>query len=482
MKTKLFFILSLLLLFVGCGVDKDPKIIYFGIAQKAQNLDPRFSADASSERINQLIYSYLFEFDEHQKVNSNLVKYKQIDNVSYEFTLYKNLPSFSDGARMTLDDILASIGHLKNLSSSPFYSELQNIRNVKKLDSNSFSIELNHADQNFLTRLHLPIMRATHLDQGHNFSQKPIGSGTFFIPKFTQPEVLQRKSDGQLVRFEEIKDPTVRALKLMRGEIDLLQNDIPTETVGFLKKQAGLTVKENVGSNVTYLGFNFSDDVLSNPDVRKAIMMGINREEIIAFFFSNQTKLANQFFSEDHWASQPIGSLPYNPIKAKKIINAFNGNQPLKINFKTSTDPFRLKLATIIQRQLNEINIDLKISSLDWGTYFKDIQSGNFQMYSLTWVGIKNPDIHYKIFHSTMVPPLGLNRGFYHNDKLDKQLNLALNSNDWREVIETIYSDVAFLPLWYEGNVVVYSDKITDYRVSNDGNWQGLKYIKKDDS
>jgi peptide/nickel transport system substrate-binding protein len=103
-------------------------------------------------------------------------------------------------------------------------------------------------------------------------------------------------------------------------------------------------------------------------------------------------------------------------------------------------------------------------------------------MYSLTWVGIKNPDIHYKIFHSTMVPPLGLNRGFYHNDKLDKQLNLALNSNDWREVIETIHSDVAFLPLWYEGNVVVYSDKITDYRASNDGNWQGLKYIKKDDS
>ena len=61
-------------------------------------------------------------------------------------------------------------------------------------------------------------------------------------------------------------------------------------------------------------------------------------------------------------------------------------------------------------------------------------------------------------------------------------MNLALNSNDWREVIETIYSDVAFLPLWYEGNVVVYSDKITDYRASNDGNWQGLKYIKKDDS
>ena len=130
MKTKLFFILSLFLLFVGCGVDKDPKIIYFGIAQKAQNLDPRFSADASSERINQLIYSYLFEFDEHQKVNSNLVKYKQIDNVSYEFTLYKNLPSFSDGARMTLDDIWHPLDTLKTYQAHPF---IQNYKTLEML-------------------------------------------------------------------------------------------------------------------------------------------------------------------------------------------------------------------------------------------------------------------------------------------------------------------------------------------------------------
>ena len=138
-----------------------------------------------------------------------------------------------------------------------------------------------------------------------------------------------------------------------------------------------------------------------------------------------------------------------------------------------------MKVATIIQNQLSKVGINLIIKTLDWGTYFQDIQNGNFQMYGLTWVGIKNPDIYYKIFHSESIPPNGLNRGHFKALKIDKLLRSSLTSNDWSKVIFEIHDQLGFLPLWFEGNIAAYGKQISDYKVHNDGNWNGLKNIRK---
>ena len=138
-----------------------------------------------------------------------------------------------------------------------------------------------------------------------------------------------------------------------------------------------------------------------------------------------------------------------------------------------------MKVATIIQNQLAPIGVKLTIKSLDWGTYFRDIQAGNFDMYSLTWVGIKNPNIYEKIFLSKNIPPLGLNRGHYKNIEFDSLVKKSLDSNLWSPTIRFIFNDVAFIPLWFEGNVVAHSKKIKFYNLKNDGNWDSLISIEK---
>ena len=42
-------------LIVACKNSQNDQTIYFGIAQKPQTLDPRFSSDAASERLSNLI-------------------------------------------------------------------------------------------------------------------------------------------------------------------------------------------------------------------------------------------------------------------------------------------------------------------------------------------------------------------------------------------------------------------------------------------
>jgi peptide/nickel transport system substrate-binding protein len=138
-----------------------------------------------------------------------------------------------------------------------------------------------------------------------------------------------------------------------------------------------------------------------------------------------------------------------------------------------------VKIATIIQKQLKDVGVDLKIKSLDWGTFFRDIQAGNFQMYTLTWVGITNPDIYFKIFSSTQLPPVGLNRGQYANKKMDKLLLEAIEKNAWNNVVLKAYEDVGLISLWYEGGFAAFKNNISDYKLSFDGSWNGLDGIKK---
>ncbi len=94
-------------------------------------------------------------------------------------------------------------------------------------------------------------------------------------------------------------------------------------------------------------------------------------------------------------------------------------------NYKTSTDPVRVRIATVIQQQLAEVGIDMRLSSYDWGTFFGDIKAGRFQMYSLAWVGIKTPDIFRYAFHSSSLPPEGANRGRLASAAVDRLIEAA---------------------------------------------------------
>ena len=51
--------------------------------------------------------------------------------------------------------------------------------------------------------------------------------------------VLSRRRDGQTLELLAVKDPNVRVMKLLRGEIDLLQNDLSPELMAFLAQPRG---------------------------------------------------------------------------------------------------------------------------------------------------------------------------------------------------------------------------------------------------
>jgi peptide/nickel transport system substrate-binding protein len=319
-------------------------------------------------------------------------------------------------------------------------------------------------------------MPASLLAQKHDFSHQPVGNGALKFVSWRGVLKLVRVSDGQLFTFSEVKDPTVRILKLQRGEADLLAGDLPPELVGYLKQKQDIRVIESIGANYSYLGLNLQDAQLKNPLVRQAIAHSIDRKAIIRQVLVGGSREAGAILPPEHWAGN--GQLkPYNcdPALSRQLLRQSGVKLPLRLVYKTSTDPQRVRLATVMQAQMAKAGIDLQVKSLDWGTFFNDVKQGHFQLYGLTWVGIKTPEIYAKAFGTDFTPPNGLNRGRYS----DATLDALLAKNDWQAATQRIHQQLPYIPLWYEGQFAAMSQDLAGYQIKEDGNWDGLINIHR---
>ena len=281
----------------------------------------------------------------------------------------------------------------------------------------------------------------------------------------------------------------MRVLKLLRREVDLLQNDLPTELLGYLSGQADIRVQFGPGSNFSYLGFNLDDPVTGNIHVRKAIAHAIDRVAIMRHLLGNAAHPAAALLQSGHWAGNPaLQPLAYDPARARDLLNqaGFDEDHPLVLTYKTSTDPLRIRIATVIQQQLLDAGMKMKLSSYDWGTFYGDIKAGRFQMYSLAWVGIKTPDIFRYAFHSESLPPEGANRGRMNDPAVDRLIEAAERgttldeqAQSWRKVQARLLEVLPYIPLWYEDHVYAAGKHIQGYQLSKDCNYDSLLHVRR---
>ena len=448
--------------------------IRFAVAQAPINLDPRYATDAASARVNRLLYRSLVGFDASSKPIADLATWQIISPTHYRFSLGKAGRSFHDGSHLTAKDVKATYETLLALKDSPLSAEFTNISRIQSLDDNVLDFYLKAADSAFPSKLIIGILPEIQITKGRDFSHHPLGSGALAFVRWTNTLELKRVADSQAITLLEVKDPTVRILKLMRGEVDILQGDLPPELVRYLKTQPNINVTESNGANFSYLGFNLQDKALANLKVRQAIAHAINRPEIIKQALVGGSREAGAILSPEHWAgNKNLDSYAYNPALSKQLLNEAGMELPLHLVYKTSTDAQRVRLATIIQAQMADAGIALEIKSLDWGTFFEDVKQGHFQLFGLTWVGINTPDIYAKAFGSDNAPPKGFNRGRFSNAQLDA----LLAKQDWKAATNLIHQQLPYVPLWYEGQFAATRMDISQYAPKPDGNWDDLANV-----
>lgn len=492
-------IMTAALMIAGCAESDSPEInqgeIRMGLATAPLNLDPRFASDATSERVNRLLYQRLVELDPQGRPTPGVASWQKLSPLHYRFTLNAKAGRFSPGGPLRTEDVVATYEFvLDPANASPQREAISLIDSVQRVDDKRIDIFLLREDPLLPVYMTLNLLPAELIEQAHPFSSQPVGSGPFRLLDGTQPTslLLERRRDAQRLRLMQVKNPTVRALKILRGEIDLLQNHLSPELLDYLKSQSQGKAFEMPGSNFTYIGLNLQDPALSDLRVRQAIAHAIDRQAIIQQVMRGAAREAESLFPPEHWAGHSaLAPYDFDPNRSRSLLEAagYGPANPLRLVYKTSSDPFRIRLATIMQSQLKAVGIEVDLRSYDWGTFFGDIKAGNFQLYSLSWVGLRTPDSFRYIFASDAVPPSGANRGRYASEQVDALIaqaeqapNLPQQAHYYRQIAEQLHADLPYVPLWYEDQYAIQGPRVMGYTLSPDGNYDGLLSMRLQES
>jgi peptide/nickel transport system substrate-binding protein len=181
-------------------------------------------------------------------------------------------------------------------------------------------------------------------------TEHPIGTGPFKFESWTRNDrlVLSRYDDywGDKAILDElilrpIPDNAARLQALQTGEIqgyDLVEpQDIET-----IEGDENLQVLDRPAFNVAYVGFNISKAPLDNPEVRKAVAHGLDREAVVNNFYAGRGVVANQFMPPEVVGyADDVPMYEFDPEKSKQILQDAGLTLPVELEFWYPTDVSR---------------------------------------------------------------------------------------------------------------------------------------------
>lgn len=384
--------------------DEIIKEVTLGVAQY-DTINPILSNNKHIQEISRIIYEPLLGVNKDYQIEKCLAKdWAKTSAITYLIKLRDDV-IWSDGEKLTVEDVLYTIDLLKQIPSIYAYN-VQYIINVDKIDLYTLQITLDHEIPFFEYNLIFPIMSKKYYE-GEDFSttaknNTPIGTGKYKITQNTDSEIILEKNENYTREELTLEKITIEkysnlgelynAFKL--GKIDLITttNTKIEDYVGTI----GYNVQEVAGREYDFLAINTQNTVLSKKEVRTAILHAINRENIVATVYNNKYKITNYPLDYGNWLKgESTADNSYNLDYSKQILEqngwTFKNNKWQKTeNYVTRTISFRLvvqasnttrvTIAEMIKTNLAEIGIPVTIVKASDNQYQNYLQNKNYDV------------------------------------------------------------------------------------------------------
>jgi ABC-type transport system substrate-binding protein len=293
-QIALFTLISLSTAACHKPATRDLNAIYVGLSNTPTTLDPRFATDANSERITDLIFSSLVRNGPDLKPVPQAAEKWKIEDKRVTLKIRPDL-KFHNGRQVTMDDVIFSLNEYRKTSSG-FAGELSAIDSVKT-DGWNLVLELKRNDGPLLTNLaYVKILPREEIEKfGDSFTDHPVGSGPYRFESMDYNHIVLVKSNTapyaepkiSKVVFKVIRDDNTRYLKMLKGDIDILLNELPEEKAVALEKSGKADVLVTPGLNFNYILLNLHNDKLIDRDVRQALFSALDRKAIIEYKLEN---------------------------------------------------------------------------------------------------------------------------------------------------------------------------------------------------
>ena len=446
-------------------------------------LNPRFTLDASGQKLNALLFRGLTTIDADLNAKPDLAEswHSEDSGKKWIFRIKKSLKD-NAGSPITAEKLASCLEEYRQgKPASPIKAGFPFWRGTKGRDD-LLVVELDKPDPYLprnVTLLRYFVKKGDSEPCREPGDEPVTGSGRYH--EAGTPLIgLSPESDLHLVStqvlqsdldFHFVRDDNSRLLSLLRGDSDVVApNCLSLAKMRWIqmKHDADFNVIERAGVNVSYMAFNLKDPILSRKDVRLAIALAIDRVDIVKNKLFGIGTIAGSLLSPIlPESTQAV--FDYNPKRSRELLDQAGlkpGPDGIRFHLKYKTTPVRegLETAIIFQAMLRKIGVELSLDVVEPAVFLASIRKGAFQIYSSRWVGIADGSILYRTLRSGQ----NNNRVGYENTEMNEWLDRAMSEMDLakrtailKKVQMKMAEDLPYFPLWYWGNTVITKKSFT---------------------
>jgi peptide/nickel transport system substrate-binding protein len=331
------------------------------------------------------------------------------------------------------------------------------------------------------------------------FNLKPISNGPMRVKEWVSGQHSQMERnpsyrvssrpylDGLIMKF--LIDTNTRINQLRTGEVQYI-NQVPWDRMEEIATFPNVVLQSVVVNSWEHLDFNFRNPALQDVAVRQAIAMSIDKKSIAEKVLQGKVPVADNIVTPLSWAHNPnVQKWEYNVQKARQTLEDAGWKEGTggvrekggqRLSFECSTyagDALREQVQQVIQAQVREIGVELRVQNYPPNTFFQQVNDGKFDIKIHRWISSAEPAFS-SFFASDRMPPRGLNNVFWDNAEISKVLNDAdreIDQTKRKELLfkaqEILARELPTIALFYRPNVIATTSKLKNVRMNptNDG-------------
>lgn len=268
--------------------------------------------------------------------------------------------------------------------------------------------------------------------------------------------------DEVLIRF--IPEDLTRITDLLAGNVHIVR-DVPIDMLDQLRGREDVRLYETLSPGIHYIAVNVRDEILKDINVRKAIMIAIDREELVEALrgtaipwhsLLSPTVIGYEQEAEE-WAKERY---KHDPELAARLLDEagwrvgpdgvrVKDGKRLELTLLVPSDvPALRKVAPVIQAQLEKVGIKVTLKEIENAFVRRAIRQWEFQL-ALQRYSWADGDILIYLLHSEIA-----NRT-YANPRVDELLEKARTIMDpeerartYTEIQKMVLEELPMIPLF----------------------------------
>jgi len=483
-KLFILFVVALLLVSVvsmGVVAQSDQEVIRVGMWSSPGNMSA-INADSSyGYFVVTFLYDTLAEMRPDFSFKGRLADNWTVSEDGKTFTFNLNSEAkWHDGNDLTAEDVLftiktvaspgvetnrgSAIRAIVGLDSSGKMAEDQEeIEGVEVLGDHQIAITTKSALdparflEQFATNLYivpkhlLEDVAPEELSRSEVLLNPKVGSGPFkFVSYETDQYIELEKNEeyyGEQAKvdkiFIRIVDASSIAAQLVRGEIDVSAGpgigEVPLQDWNLVQEADNVRTVTEPALGYQFMPINNSRDYFQDVKVRRAFLKGINRNLLVEQLYQGEAVIANGPISPVvPYHNEDLEPVEYDPEGAQELLEEAGWDFSRDVTLLVPTGNKQRELsANIIQANLSEIGVSVKIQQQDLPSVIGAVMSGEYDMTLLGWTDTFDPD-HLS---STFQTGGQYNLTKYSNEKVDNLIDQAGGARD-PEVRKELYDEL----------------------------------------